>query len=115
MQKSGALSMTLTNTNPAAGHDGVGQMNTSWQNSTARDSQTPYRSQVSDRAAATCELLLSALRCARLRVLLLANEIDAVGVAVAGEMVPLDTAFDWLDEIGAWEFLSPEFGREIVS
>ena len=107
--------MTLANANPAAGDDGVGQVNISWQNSSARDSETPDRSQVSDPAAATRELLLSALRCARLRVLLLANEIDAIGVAVTREMVPLDTALDWLDEIGAWEFLSPELGKEVAS
>src|SRR5262249_16542932 len=115
MQKSGAPSMTLTNANPAASDDGVGQVNIFWQNSTARDSQTPDRSQVSDPLAATRELLLSALRCARLRVLLLANEIDAVGVAVAQEVVPVDAALDWLDEIGALEFLSPEFGKDIAS
>jgi hypothetical protein len=57
------------------------------------------------------ELLLAALRCGRLRVLLLANEIDALGIALKSEMVPLNTAFEWLSDIGAWPFLDPEIGE----
>jgi hypothetical protein len=57
------------------------------------------------------EFLLAALRCGRLRALLLANEIDAVGVALKSEMVPLNTAFEWLSDIGAWPSLDPEIGE----
>ena len=64
-----------------------------------------------DDPVAMKELLLAALRCGRLQALLLANEIDAVGVALKGEMVPLATAFQWLSDIGAWPFLDPEIGE----
>ena len=60
---------------------------------------------------ATREFLLAALRSARLRVLVLANEIDAVGVAISRNMVPLGTAYEWLDDINAWPFLAPELAR----
>jgi hypothetical protein len=63
-----------------------------------------------DDPVAMKELLLAALRCGRLRALLLANEIDALGVALKSEMVPLSTAFEWLSDIGAWPFLHPEIG-----
>ena len=62
----------------------------------------------SDDSVAMREFLLAALRCGRLRVLLLANEIDALGVALKSEMVPLSAAFEWLSDIGAWPFLHPE-------
>jgi hypothetical protein len=65
-----------------------------------------------DNPEAMRALFLSALRCGRLRALLLANEIDAVGIAVDNELVPLDTAYEWLDDIGAWPFLCPEIGQE---
>jgi hypothetical protein len=55
--------------------------------------------------------LVAALRCARCRALLLANEIDAVGVAVSRELVSLGAAYEWLTEIGAWPFLHPEIGE----
>jgi hypothetical protein len=64
-----------------------------------------------DDPVAMREFLLAALCCGRLRALLLANEIDAVGVALKGEMVPLNTAFEWLSDIGAWPFLHPEIGE----
>jgi hypothetical protein len=57
------------------------------------------------------EFLLAALRCGRLRVLLLANEIDSLGVALKSEMVSVGTAFEWLSDIGAWPFLHPEIGE----
>ena len=65
-----------------------------------------------DDLVAMREFLLAALRCGRLRALLLANEIDAVGVvALKSEMVPLNIAFEWLSDIGAWPFLDPEIGE----
>jgi hypothetical protein len=64
-----------------------------------------------DDAVAMRGFLLAALRCGRLRALLLANEIDALGVALKSEMVPLSTAFEWLSDIGAWPFLLPEIGK----
>ena len=57
------------------------------------------------------DFLVAALRCARCRALLLANEIDAVGVAVSRELVTLNAAYEWLTEIGAWPFLHPEIGE----
>jgi hypothetical protein len=64
-----------------------------------------------DDPVAMKEFLLAAFRCSRLRVLLLANEIDALGVALKSEMVPLNSAFEWLSDIGAWPFLLPEIGE----
>jgi len=56
--------------------------------------------------------LVAALRCARFRLLLLANEIDAVGVAVTHELVTLNTAYEWLSDLDAWPFLHPEFAED---
>jgi hypothetical protein len=45
--------------------------------------------------------LLSAIRCASLRLLLSKNELDNVGVALRGDLIDFDLALDWLEEIGA--------------
>src|SRR5262249_55892819 len=57
------------------------------------------------------EFLLGALRCARLRASLLANEINALEIAVSRDMVSINAAYEWLDELDAWPFLGPELGR----
>jgi hypothetical protein len=56
-------------------------------------------------ASAKTEYLLAALRCARLRIQLLANEVDEVGVALRYGIVTADGAMSWLREIGADTFL----------
>jgi hypothetical protein len=57
------------------------------------------------------EMLLAALRCARLRALLVANELAAVGIAVSRDLVPVEIAYEWIDDINAWPFLAPEVGK----
>jgi hypothetical protein len=49
------------------------------------------------------------MRVGRLRVALLANEIDAIGVALKGNLITVDDAIAWLDDIGAFQFI-PEIG-----
>jgi hypothetical protein len=51
------------------------------------------------------EYVLAALRCARIRVQLLANEVDEIGVALRYGIVTTDGALGWLREIGAEGFL----------
>jgi hypothetical protein len=57
------------------------------------------------------EFVLAAMRCGRARILLLANEIDAAGIALRNNMVALSTVYDWLEEMGAWPFLNPDLGK----
>ena len=51
------------------------------------------------------DYLLVAIRCARLRVQLLQNEMDQIGVALKGHMVSPEVALCWLSEIGAIQFV----------
>jgi len=55
------------------------------------------------------EFVLATMRVGSLRVKLLANEIDAVGVALKNHLISVDDAIAWLDEIGALQFI-PEIG-----
>jgi hypothetical protein len=59
------------------------------------------------------DFLITALRCARLRVTLLGHEIDEVGMALKFNMVSPEVAVGWLDEIGALQFINPDVWREI--
>jgi hypothetical protein len=54
----------------------------------------------------TAEYLIAALRCARLRVLLLANEMDEVGVSLKHKMISPQIATEWLQAIGADGFMT---------
>jgi hypothetical protein len=54
-----------------------------------------------DHEVARTEYLIAALRCARLRVQLLQNEIDEIGVALRFKLISFDGAVAWLREIGA--------------
>jgi hypothetical protein len=56
------------------------------------------------------EYVLAAMRVGRARVTLLVNEIDAVGVALRSNLITIEDAICWLDEIGALHFLNPEIG-----
>ena len=56
------------------------------------------------------EYLLGAMRCARLRASLLINEIDTIGCALKNELVTPDVALVWLEDAGAYPFLTPEIG-----
>jgi hypothetical protein len=54
-----------------------------------------------EQEVARTEYLIAALRCARLRVQLLQNEIDEIGVALRFKLISFDGAVAWLREIGA--------------
>jgi hypothetical protein len=54
------------------------------------------------------ELVLVALRCARVRFQLMALECDEVGLALKYKMVSPEVAVGWLDEIGALQYVNPE-------
>jgi hypothetical protein len=57
------------------------------------------------------EFLMGALCSARLRVRLLQNEIDTVGIAIKSGLITPEVAFEWLRDIDALQFV-PEIGRE---
>jgi hypothetical protein len=54
-----------------------------------------------DQEVTRTEYLIAALRCARLRVQLLQNEIDEIGVALRFKLISFDGAITWLREIDA--------------
>jgi hypothetical protein len=56
------------------------------------------------------DYVLAAMRVGRLRVTLLGTEIDTVGVALKNNLITIEDAIYWLDEIGALHFLAPEIG-----
>jgi hypothetical protein len=57
----------------------------------------------------TSEFLLKHMRCARLRALLAAHEIDKIGLALKTQMIGVDEALAWLDDVDALRFLlAPE-------
>lgn len=53
----------------------------------------------------TNEFLLAAMRCGRMRISLLLNEIDQIGIALKGNMITHDGAVAWLDECGLLQFI----------
>jgi hypothetical protein len=55
-----------------------------------------------DRAA----YLLAELRCAALRTRLVASEIDAIGIALRGGMIDLDSAVAWLHECDVLDYVA---------
>lgn len=54
------------------------------------------------------EFLISSLRCAKLRVALLSNEIDTIGVALKHRLMSPDEAIAAIDDLEAWPFLAPQ-------
>ena len=54
------------------------------------------------------EFLLSALRCARIRIQLMSLECDEVGLALKHRLVSPEVAVGWLEEIGALQYVNPE-------
>jgi hypothetical protein len=56
------------------------------------------------------DYLLAALRSGRLRVRLLSNELDAVGIGLKRGVITPAVALVWINEIDAWKFLFPEIG-----
>ena len=57
------------------------------------------------------EYLIASVRCAKLRVALLANELDVIGTALKQELMSPEAALVALDDVDAWPFLAPEIGR----
>jgi hypothetical protein len=64
----------------------------------------------SDRKLPDTDYLLAAMRCGRLRVRLLGNELDAIGVGLKRGMITPEAAIEWINQIDAWSFLFPEIG-----
>lgn len=74
------------------------------------DSGVSRKSEYSDQSKR--DFLITALRCTRIRVMLLGYEIEEVGIALKSNMVSPETAVGWLDEIGALRFVNPDVWRE---
>lgn len=68
-----------------------------------KDNKNPSAVDLND--AGFHEYLLVGIRCARLRVQLLQNEMDQIGVALKVGMVSPAVALSWLGEIGAIQFV----------
>lgn len=51
------------------------------------------------------EFLLAAMRCARLRLQLLQNELDQIGIAMKTGMVSEENALQWLGDTGLLQFI----------
>ena len=74
------------------------------------DSGGSRKSELADDARR--DFLIVALRCARLRAMLLGHEMDEVGIALKFNIVSPETAVGWLDEIGALQFIKLDVWRE---
>jgi hypothetical protein len=58
------------------------------------------------------DFLLAALRCGRLRIKLLLNEMDQVGLALKSNLIDHESAVLWLDECGLMQFVDVEIRQE---
>lgn len=58
------------------------------------------------------EFLTAAARCGRTRALLIANEFDAIGIALTHNLISADDAIDELHQLGIWKFLLPQLGSD---
>jgi hypothetical protein len=56
------------------------------------------------------EYLIASLRCAKLRISLLGNELDTIGVALKYQVITPDAAIAAINDLGVWTFLLPEIG-----
>ncbi len=57
---------------------------------------------------AKTEFMLAALRCARMRVLLIGLELDEIGVSLKHGMISPEFAVSWLDHAGLLQFVNVE-------
>jgi hypothetical protein len=64
----------------------------------------------SERKLPDTDYLLAALRCGGLRVRLLSNQLDAIGIGLKRGVITPAVALEWINEIDAWSFLFPEIG-----
>jgi hypothetical protein len=55
----------------------------------------------------TRKLIIAHLRCARARAQLAVLEIDAIGLALKADVIGIDEALRWLDDVDALRFLLP--------
>lgn len=55
--------------------------------------------------------LLAAIRCASLHLLLSKCEMDAVGTALRGNLIGVDEAIDWLEDLGAMPLIGTVVDR----
>ena len=79
-------------------------------NAQITDSDVSRKSEHADQSKR--DFLITALRCARLRVTLLGYEMDEVGIALKFNIVSPETAVGWLHEMGALQFVNPDVWRE---
>jgi len=56
------------------------------------------------------DYLLAAIRSGGLRVRLLANELNTIGIGLKRGMITPADALQWINEVDAWPFLFPEIG-----
>jgi hypothetical protein len=56
------------------------------------------------------DYLLAAIRSGGLRVRLLSNQLDAIGISLKRGMITPAAALEWINQIDAWSFLFPEIG-----
>ena len=52
------------------------------------------------------EFVLAATRTARTRLLSMVYELDEIGVAIKYQMLPLDDAVSWMDDLGALRYVN---------
>jgi hypothetical protein len=57
-------------------------------------------------SAPSTEYLLAQFRCARTRLLLLANEVELIGVSLKDGMITPEGAITWFVDIGADTFMT---------
>jgi hypothetical protein len=79
-------------------------------NGQGKDNMSVLAKTDSDRKLPDTDYLLAAMRCGRLRVRLLGNELDAIGVGLKRGMITPEAAIEWINQIDAWSFLFPEIG-----
>lgn len=65
--------------------------------------------------AALADYLLAAMRCARLRLQLLQNELDQIGIAMKTGMVSDENALVWLSEVGLLQFIDINIKKETAA
>lgn len=58
------------------------------------------------------EYVLAELRCAVLRARLAALDLECAGVALQNGMIDAETAFAWLRDAGALEYVTPDHQHE---
>jgi hypothetical protein len=61
------------------------------------------------------QFLLASMRVAALNYKMWANEIDMIGVAITNGSMQMDTALEWLSDMGLLHHLPPPIDGEVVA